>query len=1198
MRSSLRRHAIGMHHAVRLLLLGGLVMGSSGPDVRASRFFEVDLTHHRVKGAAPQVNGTLKLDLVSVSVDQPQYWPNEKVHLKILMPGRPGVKLTAALQKRDANRGEVKVELDGQGAAVLVLLDGEQKKLELGEYRVDVKTDDGHAQGSTTFSVVEGTLGALSLAYEFKQVTSADALERAKGAWFMGNAAGAGKRWGNGLNFKNELRVGNQPYDGEVRCVSHCMLSGCNGIVAGEPITVQAVHGEVAGVLDVGGHSGPFQIEFVTPRGSLRYQFEGSSHVERDMVLASGGVSFEHRAGLAPYEGTVQVPGRQIFVESAKSSADPFVVESPIASKGILEVRLAKTVKAPALFVWAPRADGSFEPRSVPLEGALAEGSSLRIDVGGPYSLVTLGGFVEGTFREGWTLAFVPAQMSLAIDAPTEAGPSSTVSVDVAAKGDDGSGVAVSGILEVFDNRVAAKSPFNPLASAIGDSVRSTSSSISSWEDHTGLDRLREAADKDELEEKSVNGLAAQVAADAPAAPAAVAGPPPPAKRMMKMASFGSMGAGRGYGHVAASPVAAKGGEVADSNDDSGPQEEIRQGERKVVFCDLVQTDASGRARVEVQLPPQLGRVTMRFVAVHGLDHAQVEKGLDVSKAASIEAQLPRAVVPGAELRIPVTVTNTLGAPVTAFASGVGIDGRFSKIVGPGVHTLVVPWTPNGDGKVLFELVGPGDKSLDRREVAFQSVASEPVTFSRLTIADGSPIEVAPGETAIVYRGPGALLHGIVMSSVTTMESWFGHSEALSAQVAVRAAILSAISAKILDDEGLAHSMQASLDKVVRALDEAFIDSNGLVRPYPGLPGDPLWSGWTARNLHLAVDLLQADPNLSQALAPTIQTAAQLVARIDAALGPNSDERGYDAQGREVIPVEVDGQVVYRALTDDAVTRWATDRFLPTLHEDERTGELDFSKAYDTFRFLRAFERTGALQYLTEIATAYLLQGDRQRFGELFPKVARGMILAQEPGLIQGPALLGGVYSTPMAMTRFLQLLLAMAHAGPTPCSFDRYEQPIAGPATLRAPDGAVVRIDRGGEVSLLEATNQGKSYGRVRVSSTGISMAGEATLTVTLDPSRDPLEYYAIVAVPTTTAVKQIEDVLSDYKGQLIYGQQAMGGQKMQLLTVPFRGKRELHLVLEGAFPGSAPGAVAIRHVENPQDHGALEIPAVTVED
>jgi hypothetical protein len=206
------------------------------------------------------------------------------------------------------------------------------------------------------------------------------------------------------------------------------------------------------------------------------------------------------------------------------------------------------------------------------------------------------------------------------------------------------------------------------------------------------------------------------------------------------------------------------------------------------------------------------------------------------------------------------------------------------------------------------------------------------------------------------------------------------------------------------------------------------------------------------------------------------------------------------------------------------------------------------------------------------------------------------MILAQEPGMIQGPALLGGVYSTPMAMVRFLQLLLAMAHDGQLPCSFDRYEQPISGPTSVRAPEGAVVRIDRTGEVPILEASSRGSTFAEVAVSDTRIPMAGESVLTVTLSPSRNPLEYYAIVAVPTTTAVKQTEDALSDYKGQLIYGQQAMGGQKMQLLTVPFRGKRELRLILEGAFSGSASGAVAIRHVENPADHGALEIPAVTV--
>ena len=90
-----------------------------------------------------------------------------------------------------------------------------------------------------------------------------------------------------------------------------------------------------------------------------------------------------------------------------------------------------------------------------------------------------------------------------------------------------------------------------------------------------------------------------------------------------------------------------------------------------------------------------------------------------------------------------------------------------------------------------------------------------------------------------------------------------------------------------------------------------------------------------------------------------------------------------------------------------------------------------------------------------------------------------------------------------------------------------------------------------------------------------------ELALQVELDADRDPLEYYALIAVPSTTSVKQTEDILSDYRGQLLYGQQGQGGTQMQLLVVPFRGSRSMRLLLEGAYRGHAPGLVLIRHIE-----------------
>ena len=102
--------------------------------------------------------------------------------------------------------------------------------------------------------------------------------------------------------------------------------------------------------------------------------------------------------------------------------------------------------------------------------------------------------------------------------------------------------------------------------------------------------------------------------------------------------------------------------------------------------------------------------------------------------------------------------------------------------------------------------------------------------------------------------------------------------------------------------------------------------------------------------------------------------------------------------------------------------------------------------------------------------------------------------------------------------------------------------------------------------------------------------------LVVELGPGQDPAEWYAVVAVPSTVAVQQTEDVLSDYKGQLIYGQQATGAAKMQLLAVPFRGQRRLSLWLEAVAPGQSVGYVVARHVQRPDESAVVQLPEVRV--
>lgn len=1192
----------------------GRVVRKRPKGLQESKFFRVDMDARKAVAASDRVAAALKLDFTSVTVDQPQYWPNEKVYLRVLSLGREGAEWTAKLSKRDSQARDLKGSLDKNGVAVLEVLDGDKAPLELGEYRIDVQIAGGKAKGAATFAVVQGSLGSVSFAHEFRKLTKPEDLETLPAGWFLGNAAGAGMRWGNGLNFKNELRVSNRPFSGEVEVHSRCMLPGCNGTFAGPSQRIKADSGKLAGTLNVGGHSGPFQIEVVTPRGSLRHQFEGSSHVEREMLVMSGNVSHAHRVSVAPYENTVQVPGRDLFVESKKSSDDPFTVDSILPKNGKLQLTVNALIKSPLLIAHQPKADGSFESRSIPLPAELAPRKQLEVELKAPYTLVTIGGFINGEFKEGWAVGLMPSGLKLSIETPAEGRPFATLPLTVRARDLADQPAQVSAVIEVYDNRVPARAPATALASALGDSLRSASRSIASWVDNTGMieEYIEDPQPRTPRPAAMKKGKAAKEEMEMRSADAAA----PPAK---SAAAFGIGGlglvgrgsGGGGYGSAAglgaptvrmAAPMVAgrssSAGRRAGSDAaaaDAEPNEEIREGDRKVVFCGTVTTDASGQGTVQVTLPPQTGRLVVRVIAVRGLDYATAQSALDVKRDASVEVRVARSFVPGAKLVVPIDTHNDTKETLTLVADGIGLSAPFQQSVAPGHGTIDLPLSLYKPGELLVSLRDPTGQLRDQRRLSLLSLSEQPVTYSRLAFGDGGKLDVAAGETVRVYPGAGPLLRSVTMNIVTTTESWFGHAEALSARAAVRAVLLAAISKRLIDDEGLAHTIRTGIDKDIRDLDEAFCDKagEGLCRPYPGLAYQPLWTGWVGRNLLSVIKALEQANSADARVRQAMTTAQAMVARIRTALQARAyktdAEAGFDSQGQGVIPVEVDGQVVYRVLTDDAVVRFAVEKLLPRLDLDAQDTEVAFAKAYDTFRFLRAFERVGALQYLTEIATALYQKGDLAGFAKLYRQVTRGMILSQEPGLLQGPALLGGVYSTPMAMVRFLELQLLIGGrakasepgqlrgaSGGQPL---RFEQTLRGPLSIDLAAGAIARIDRK-DLVRMEPTPS-RVFGRVRTSKSSVQVGEELALTVELDASRDPLEYYAIIAVPTTTSVKQTEDILSDYRGQLIYGQQGQGGTQMQIVTVPFRGKRSLNLLLEGAYRGSSPGLVIIRHIE-----------------
>ena len=105
----------------------------------------------------------------------------------------------------------------------------------------------------------------------------------------LGNTAGAGLRWGNGLNVKMKCGFSTNPSKAWRQLKAGCYLPGCDGIEAGPPVDIHIKNGRLETVLDVGGHSGPFEIEVITEKGNVRYLFGRSGHIERQNDTVSSG---------------------------------------------------------------------------------------------------------------------------------------------------------------------------------------------------------------------------------------------------------------------------------------------------------------------------------------------------------------------------------------------------------------------------------------------------------------------------------------------------------------------------------------------------------------------------------------------------------------------------------------------------------------------------------------------------------------------------------------------------------------------------------------------------------------------------------------------------------------------------------------------------------------------------------------------
>jgi len=1210
--------------------------------------FTIDKEKNEIISLTKDIKDYLKLKFISVTTDQPIYWPNEEVYLKVLMPVNPSQKIKITLQKKDSTPKDLgEFTLNDSGLLVENILSGKDKKIEAGEYKVEVETIDKKLQSYTSFSVVQGSLGALSFGYDFEEITEPKKLEKVKGGWFLGNAAGAGSRWGNGLNVKNEVRYFNEPYTGTVTIKTRCFLPGCNGVEAGASIEKKIKAGLLEAVLDVSSHSGPFELEVITDKASIRHLFGRSGHVERQSIQISSNLTNNFSATLAPYEGTMAVYGKEIYIIKEGSQDDMLELVSPICNEeNKIELKVKENILNPKIFLIAPSIPispldkptelspldkGGLRGVEIPLSKKLEKGKNILIDCFSPFTFIAIGGFIKKEkkikFYEGWGIAFTQSPIDIEISSPESANPLKAIELDIKTS-DRYSKKQLStyGILEVFDNRVSSKSPKEPLISSIGDCTREFSNYLSSWRDTTGI------FDKDDEFKVCCECMAAEEALNAPL---------PPPMLMAAQASFGGLSKMK----KAAAPSPVTGALAYEPSPEVKPEpvlEKIREGEKKVIYCDIVKTDENGTAKVNVELPPQTGRCKIRYVAINKFDYLEKTKDIDVKKENYVEINVQPLLIPDAQIYAKAHVTNIEKENLKLKIVGAGLDKELFYDIKPGSEEIEFQIKGKNYGSLHIELTDSNGKKLDTREIKIKDISSIPVTFSDVIISDGTPILIEKGKKVTVYSNPALLLQGIISNIITTMYSWFGHSEALSASAAVRGILLKAIEEKIINDEGMRDTLKSDLIKVVKDLYETFYNkSTGLFHPYPGVVEHDLWSVWAAKNLNIMLTSLDSCKALKKEFKETITISKEMIEMVKKYLKKKSvllEENGlYDfEQGQDLIPVEIDDKVVYKVLTDDSVVKWYVDKMLPLLDNlpispFDKGGlrgledlNVKFIKAYDTYRFLRAFERTGSIYYLLLNAKALLLKEDKN-FYPLFNQIAKGLILTQEPGLMQGPALLGGVYSAPQTVIKFLDLLIIMAKnkkikhqaditvkTGFKPVSTKNItisDKPYILEAkdeeiTINAPEFVTIRFDEQKEINFYDYFTKRQffkvyfeipSHSPYSSSSSPLDKGGyrgvvkplkigeEGIIKIELDKDKDPTEYYAIIAVPSVLSVRQTDDLLSDYKGQLLYGQRASGGEKIQFLTVPFRGKREMILNVQASQKGESEGFVLVRHISNP---------------
>ena len=1159
---------------------------------KKTALFSYDLEKCQVLSLLGDVKDRLKIKFIALATDQPSYWPDEEIWLKIAVPLHQLLEVKVCVARKGAAAIDIgSFRLDDAGVGVIKAMDGSKKPVEAGEYIISVENKGLAIYETTSFSVVEGHLGAVSFAYDFEQYTSAEDLKKADGGWFLGNASGIGDRFGNGLNIKNELRVLNQPFNGRAVLKARCHLPGCSGCEAGPAVELNVTGGVLHSVLNISSHSGPFELEVVTKYGSVSNFFAKSGHVERQSSQVSSGMGGNFYASVAAYENTVRVSGRDIYIEArADAKDDPLLLKSVIADdERRIYIEAKKELVNARLFLFTPDDCGNFNAFEVKLNALVEPGEKIAVECSMPYTFIACGGFLNGEkekkYFESWAIAFASAGFSLDLSLPGSGAPLSIQKAKIKVFDNNGFPKSVSGILEVFDNRVEPKNIKDRLDSAVGDSFRALSNHIAGWRDWIGIQKEEVFC----MTEMSGRFLA-------------------PGEKKIKSAPRQLMPAAPGGSYAAG--ASAYSGETSCSLNLSRNEKspEIRLGEKKVVYCAMVKTGPDGTAEADFTLPPQTGRCQVRFTAFDKFDYRETVSSIDCSKKSYIEASLPVFLMPDSKLVIRALIVNNGGEKIKLKAYGASFKKEIVFNAEKNSDEFEFSLSGENCGKNFLELSDDLGNILDLREFDTFSARSAGIKFSEIIISGSAEIKVEKNRNVVIYLNPARLCDNIVSNIDSVIRSWFPDAEALCAEAAIRAILIRAMADGIIRSDGVRDAIAEGLKKALKDFREKYYNDNtGLVRPYPDMPENVIWTALACVSFGSLVNAMSDNADPVYEFKDIYEDCVNFFKKMSGELirrGISIDETALYSisEMRDVAPVEVNGNTVYAPADGESAVEFFKKNIVSLIGGENSKKGAGFAEMLDTYRFLKTFERIGPLYYLLLNLKALLRSGDKSFF-ETFNIVSKRIVNIDDPGLIQGPAMLGGVYcNAPQTFVKYMELLIEMAKCGKIKKSViadvsmggrktsvelqdDPYIFATCGEeAFINVPEFCAIRVERIEEMDVSAFLSE-KPFFKYAFNNASFKTGEEGELQIILDDNLDSSCYYAIVMAPSNFVIRQTDEILSDYKGGILHGQKSSGGVKMQFLTAPFRGSKKLSIRLECLYAGESEGIILVRHAANPQN-------------